>query len=47
MGTHRKNPLPKRESISDTNFKLHELAKKSLEFLKQNETKKPIYILKH
>jgi len=47
MGTHRKNPLPKRETISDTNFRLQELAKKSLEFLKMNETKKPIYLLKN
>lgn len=47
MGTHRRNPVEKRESLTDYKYNLRELAKKSLELLKQNETKKPIYILKH
>ena len=47
MGTHRKNPPEKRESLSDEKYNLRELAKKSLEILKQNETKKPIYLLKN
>ena len=47
MGTHRKNPPEKRESLKDYKYNLRELAKKSLEILKQNETKKPIYLLKN
>ncbi len=47
MRREKRNPLTKRETISETNFRLRELAKKSLEFLKMNETKKPVYILKN
>ncbi len=47
MRNSKRNPIEKRETISDTNFKLRELAKKSLEFLKMNEIKKPIYLLKN
>ena len=46
MGTHRKNPPEKRESLSDEKYNLRELAKKSLEILKQNETKKIVYLIK-
>lgn len=47
MGTHRKNPPEKRESLSDEKYNLRDLAKKSLEMLKQNEPSKIKYLLKN
>lgn len=41
------NVVDKRETITEENQRLRQLAISSLEELKKNETKKPIYLLKN
>ena len=46
MRTERKNPVEKRESLTEYEYRLKQLAKSSLEELKKNQNQPIKYLLK-
>lgn len=46
MRTEKNKPIEKRETLQEYEYRLKKLAKSSLQELKKNESKKPIYLIK-